>query len=209
MTPDRTVDPPLGRRSDRSTVGRRDRDSVSSSHTASDSRHGAILALQRQVGNRAVQRLIAGDELDELQRGGGAGSAGVAAPTAPPAALVRKALSLPGAPADGPTLAEARRAGAAVPAMRVVTGPVADAAAKAVGGSMFTVGSTIVAEDGAYQPGSPTGKRALLHELYHGYQQASGPVDGTSFGDGLSVSDPSDRFEREAEDFAGRVAGGH
>ena len=92
--------------------------------------------------------------------------------------------------------------------MRVVTGPVADAAAKAVGGSMFTVGSTIVAQDGAYRPGSPAGEHALLHELYHGYQQATGPVGGTSWGDGLSVSDPSDRFEREAEDFAHRAAGG-
>ena len=30
-------------------------------------------------------------------------------------------------------------------------------------------------------------------------QQRSGPVDGTPTGDGVAVSDPGDRFEREAE----------
>jgi hypothetical protein len=38
----------------------------------------------------------------------------------------------------------------------------------------------------------------LAHELTHVVQQRSGPVDGTPIGGGVSVSDPSDRFEREA-----------
>ncbi len=38
----------------------------------------------------------------------------------------------------------------------------------------------------------------LAHELTHVVQQRSGPVDGTPTGGGVKVSDPSDRFEREA-----------
>jgi hypothetical protein len=33
-------------------------------------------------------------------------------------------------------------------------------------------------------------------------QQRSGPVDGTPTGDGVSLSDPSDRFEQAAEEVA-------
>ena len=36
-------------------------------------------------------------------------------------------------------------------------------------------------------------------------QQRSGPVDGTAAGGGIRVSDPSDRFEREAATTAERV----
>ncbi len=52
---------------------------------------------------------------------------------------------------------------------------------------------------GAYQPDSPEGRHTLAHELTHVVQQRSGPVDGTSTGDGVALSDPDDRFEREAE----------
>jgi hypothetical protein len=39
-------------------------------------------------------------------------------------------------------------------------------------------------------------------------QQRSGPVDGTDAGGGVRVSDPSDRFEREAVATADRVMSG-
>ncbi len=39
----------------------------------------------------------------------------------------------------------------------------------------------------------------LAHELTHVIQQRQGPVAGTDYGNGLKVSDPSDRFEVEAE----------
>jgi hypothetical protein len=45
----------------------------------------------------------------------------------------------------------------------------------------------------------------LAHELTHVVQQRSGPVDGTDAGGGVKVSDPSDRFEREAVANADRV----
>jgi hypothetical protein len=45
----------------------------------------------------------------------------------------------------------------------------------------------------------------LAHELTHVVQQRSGPVDGTATGTGVRVSDPSDRFEREAAATAERA----
>jgi hypothetical protein len=47
----------------------------------------------------------------------------------------------------------------------------------------------------------------LAHELTHVIQQRSGPVDGTPTAGGIRVSDPSDRFEREAEHSADQVMG--
>ncbi len=57
----------------------------------------------------------------------------------------------------------------------------------------------------ATTPAPPAGQTLLAHELTHVVQQRSGPVDGTATGDGVKVSDPSDRFEREAAANADRV----
>ena len=48
----------------------------------------------------------------------------------------------------------------------------------------------------------------LAHELTHVVQQRSGPVDGTDAGGGIQVSDPSDRFERDAVANADKVMSG-
>jgi len=45
----------------------------------------------------------------------------------------------------------------------------------------------------------------LAHELTHVVQQRSGPVDGTPTSAGVKVSDPGDRFEREAAANAERI----
>jgi hypothetical protein len=46
----------------------------------------------------------------------------------------------------------------------------------------------------------------LAHELTHVIQQRQAPVDGIAVGGGLRVSDPADRFEREADRVARQVA---
>jgi hypothetical protein len=89
--------------------------------------------------------------------------------------------------------------------VRVHTGDTADASARSVSAHAYTVGADIVFQRGAYDPGTTTGKTTLAHELTHVVQQRSGPVDGTPMGGGVSVSDPSDRFEREASATAERV----
>ncbi len=71
--------------------------------------------------------------------------------------------------------------------------------AHAVQARAYTVGYDVVFGSGAYQPETPEGRHTLAHELTHVVQQRSGPVDGTATGDGVALSDPDDRFEREAE----------
>jgi hypothetical protein len=70
------------------------------------------------------------------------------------------------------------------------------------------VGSNVVFQRDKYDPGSADGKTMLAHELTHVVQQRSGPVDGSSAPGGIKVSDPSDRFEREASANAERVMAG-
>jgi Domain of unknown function (DUF4157) len=80
--------------------------------------------------------------------------------------------------------------------------------AQSVQAKAFTVGSHVVFQRDAYDPGSDQGRHVLAHELTHVVQQRSGPVDGTEAPGGIRVSDPSDRYEREASDVADRALAG-
>ncbi len=88
--------------------------------------------------------------------------------------------------------------------VRVHAGGSAASSARAVDAHAYTVGNEIVLGDG-HTPGSTGHERTLAHELTHVVQQRSGPVDGTPAGGGISVSDPSDRFEQAAEATADTV----
>ncbi len=74
----------------------------------------------------------------------------------------------------------------------------AEESAKAVNAHAYTVGSNIVFQRDRYDPSSEGGRVTLAHELTHVIQQRTGPVDGTAAPGGIRLSDPSDRFEREA-----------
>ncbi|BBZ62445.1 eCIS core domain-containing protein [Mycolicibacterium monacense] len=89
--------------------------------------------------------------------------------------------------------------------VRVHTDGAAHESAKSVNAQAYTVGSNIVFQRDRYDPGSDSGKHMLAHELTHVVQQRSGPVDGTEAGGGVKVSDPSDRFERDAVANADRL----
>ncbi|GAA4922176.1 uncharacterized protein DUF4157 [Stackebrandtia albiflava] len=89
--------------------------------------------------------------------------------------------------------------------VRIHTGPEADRSARSLNAQAYTVGTDIVFRDGGYSPGSDSGRHVLAHELTHVVQQRSGPVDGTDVGGGVQVSDPGDRFEREAAQTADAV----
>src|SRR6478609_4949638 len=80
--------------------------------------------------------------------------------------------------------------------------------AQSVNAHAYTVGSNVVFQRDKYDPGSAEGKTMLAHELTHVIQQRSGPVDGSDSGGGIKVSDPSDRFEREASANAEKVMSG-
>ncbi|HEU5003801.1 MAG TPA: DUF4157 domain-containing protein [Actinomycetota bacterium] len=148
-----------------------------------------ILGLQRTAGNASVASVLGAQEeerspvLDVVGSGGGQPlEAGVRA---------RMETSL----------------GHDFSGVRVHTGGKAAESARAVQAQAYTVGNDIVFGGSHYSPGTPTGQRMLAHELTHVVQQRSGPVDGTPTAGGIRVSDPSDRFEREAEDTADAVMG--
>ncbi|WP_425555719.1 DUF4157 domain-containing protein [Kitasatospora kazusensis] len=71
-----------------------------------------------------------------------------------------------------------------------------------VGARAYTSGRHVVIGAGGAD------KHTLAHELTHVIQQRTGPVAGTDHGEGLKVSDPSDRFEQAAEENATRVMRG-
>ncbi|MGW8766199.1 eCIS core domain-containing protein [Streptomyces sp. NPDC055815] len=86
--------------------------------------------------------------------------------------------------------------------VRLHTGASAARSARSVGARAYTSGSHVVLGEGGGD------KHTLAHELTHVVQQRQGPVAGTDHGNGLRVSDPSDRFEREAEANAHRIMAG-
>lgn len=94
------------------------------------------------------------------------------------------------------------RLGADFTDVRIHDNSGAKASAAEVGARAYTSGSHIVIGAGGGD------KHTLAHELTHVIQQRQGPVAGTDNGSGLKMSDPSDRFEREAEANAARVLSG-
>lgn len=137
------------------------------------------LALQRTIGNAAVADVMA-------QRSG-----------------VREVLRSPGRPLDESVRADMEsRLDADFGDVRLHTGSAAQRSADEVGARAWTSGSHVVIGQGGADG------HTLAHELTHVIQQRSGPVAGTDDGTGLRISDPADRFEREAETNATRAMSG-
>lgn len=135
-----------------------------------------------------------------------AGNAAAASVVEEERSPVHDVVSSGGAPLDeGVRTDMEARMGQDFSDVKVHTGDAADASARSVSAHAYTVGSNIVFQRGAYDPGSTQGQTLLAHELTHVVQQRSGPVDGKPAAGGVSVSDPSDRFEVEAASNAERV----
>ncbi|MEU4921880.1 DUF4157 domain-containing protein [Streptomyces parvus] len=155
-----------------------------------------LLALQRTTGNAAVLRML---QRDRHRHGPDCGHR---QPGAEPVqrSAVHDVLRAPGRPLDAPLREEMEsRLGSDFSDVRLHTDSAARASAAEVGARAYTSGNHVVIGDGGGD------KHTLAHELTHVIQQRQGPVAGTDNGSGLSVSDPGDRFEREAEANAVRV----
>ncbi|MFB6829630.1 eCIS core domain-containing protein [Streptomyces hydrogenans] len=153
-------------------------------------------ALQRAVGNGAVGAMV--------QRSRSA--APEAAEEGARSPVHDVLASGGGQPLDTATRGDMEaRMGADFSDVRIHTDAAADASAKGIGAHAYTVGNNVVFQREAYDPASPQGRTTLAHELTHVIQQRSGPVEGTEAPGGIRVSDPSDRFEREAVANAERV----
>jgi hypothetical protein len=141
-----------------------------------------MLRLQRTVGNGGVQRLAEESPVLDVVSSGA------------------------GRPLDEPVRTDMEtRLGADFGDVRVHTDDRAHESARSVNAHAYTVGSNVVFQRDRYDPASAEGRTMLAHELTHVVQQRNGPVDGTPAAGGVRVSDPSDRFEREAASTAERA----
>ena len=149
-----------------------------------------VMRLQRTVGNAGVVQLLGAEEE-------------VASSASPVHDVVG---SGGGTPLDAGVRSSMESAfGQSFEDVRVHTGDTASKSAESVGANAYTVGSDVVFRSGQFDPGSSKGQRTLAHELAHVVQQSQGPVDGTAAPGGIRVSDPSDRFERAADQTADEV----
>jgi len=146
-----------------------------------------LLRLQRQYGNRFVQRVVNHDRRDAAETGV--------------------------APAVEQTIHRARGGGQALdsavrtqmePAfrtdfsrVRIHTGSQADTLNRALHARAFTTGQDIFFKQGEYNPGSSTGRELLAHELTHVVQQQGGQVQTK-----LTLGQPGDKYEQEADSVA-------
>jgi hypothetical protein len=132
---------------------------------------------------RDIQRYAGNRAVSALLNGGGSG----------------QALD-PGVRAD-----MQHRLGADFSGVRVHRGAAAEQAASSLDARAFTVGSDVVFGAGAYDPGSVRGQQTLAHELTHVIQQRGAAAGASAQAEGLTVSDPNDRFEREATGVAAGI----
>ncbi|MBV9772855.1 MAG: DUF4157 domain-containing protein, partial [Gemmatimonadetes bacterium] len=95
--------------------------------------------------------------------------------------------------------------GADFGAVRIHTGPRADALNRSLAARAFTTGSDIFFREGEYAPGSAAGKELLAHELTHVVQQG-GSADAVQ--PKLVVGPADDEHEREADRVARAVVRG-
>jgi Domain of unknown function (DUF4157) len=122
-------------------------------------------------------------------------------PAAP--SLVRDVLESPGRPLDTATRSLMEpRLGYDFSQVRVHADERSAESARAVSARAYTAGTDVVFGTGHYSPGTSQGQHLLAHELKHVVQQSQKQVSGNPVGDGLSVSHPSDVFEREAREAA-------
>ncbi|MEE1805197.1 DUF4157 domain-containing protein [Streptomyces sp. BE133] len=148
--------------------------------------------LQRTIGNAAVARMV--EEEAEYSAFGQEDPQPIQRSTA------HAVLRSPGRPLDKPVRTEMEaRLGSDFSDVRVHDDSAARVSAAEVGALAYTSGNHVVIGGGGAD------LHTLAHELTHVIQQRKGPVAGTDNGDGLKVSDPSDRFEREAEANARRA----
>ena len=160
--------------------------------TASRPTRGAqsLLQLQRQYGNRYVQRVLA------LAR-----KADGEAEAAPEVEASIQQARGSGQALDSRVRAQMESAfGADFGGVRVHTDAGADTLSRALSARAFTTGQDIFFRQGEYNPGTSSGRELLAHELTHVVQQAGSTVQGK-----LVIGQPGDMYEQEADRVTERV----
>ncbi|HEX7317665.1 MAG TPA: DUF4157 domain-containing protein [Pyrinomonadaceae bacterium] len=169
----------------------------------------AIDALQRQYGNRYVQRVFSSgaretprtDAAATVQRQQAEGSSDS------PDTSATQLSSSSGRPLDtGTRDTMGSRFGQDFNNVRVHDDGAAHHAAKSLNADAFTTGRDIYFSQGAYNPSSQSGQKLIAHELAHVVQQNQGAAGAKP--QGFSVSHPSDPLERQADAAADAVMRG-
>jgi hypothetical protein len=154
------------------------------SEPTADPGAGGVLGLQQSIGNRAVQRMLAQRDDGSLQlddettdriseaRGGGQGLD------------------------DGIRDQMGTALDYDLSGVKVHTDAKADTLSRDLNAEAFTTGQDIFFRQGAYEPGSDSGRELIAHELTHVVQQGTGAV---SSGQGMTVNPPDDVYEQEAD----------
>ena len=165
---------------------------------SADGEKATLTTFQQQVGNRAVQRLLAQRSSD------GAASGGFELDDETAERINHERGS--GQALDTNVQAKMNEAtGQDFKDVRVHTGPQSHALNEQLSAKAFTTGSDIFFREGAYDPNSSGGQELLAHELTHVVQQRSGPVGGGS--GRMSVNAPGDAYEQEADSVAKSMGG--
>jgi len=120
--------------------------------------------------------------------------------------IVHEVLRSPGQPLDASTrvLMEPRFEHD-FSRVRVHTDARAAESARAVNALAYTLGQNAVFGAGQFAPGTTAGKQLLAHELTHVVQQAGG---GRQMQGEMTIDQPGDAFEQEADATARRVVAG-
>lgn len=149
-----------------------------------------LLRLQRDYGNRFVQRV-----LDVARKDEGDGE------IAPATEQAIDRSRGGGRPLDQGVRRQMEGAfGVDFGGVRVHTGAEPDALNRQLSARAFTSGRDVFFRHGQYDPGSSSGRELLAHELTHTVQQ-TGAVRTK-----LTLGRPGDRFEQEADQVAREVA---
>lgn len=148
-----------------------------------------LLQMQREYGNRYVQRAIAQARQSTTE--------------ARPALQIETAIERArggGRALDGGVRQQMEAAfGRDFSGVRIHTASEADALNRAVNARAFTTGQDIFFRSGEYAPGSSAGRELLAHELTHVVQQ-TGAIQHK-----LAISQPGDSYEQEADAVARAV----
>jgi uncharacterized protein DUF4157 len=158
-------------------------------------RRPTVERLAEAAGNRTFGRLVA-----RMRDGEGILPSGVVHPDVESAIGAARGGGRPLDSAIGARMAPAL--GESFADVRVHTGDSAAALARAVSARAFTVGNEVFFAPGEYRPGTSAGDELIAHELAHVAQQRGAPNAGP-----LTVSQPGDALERDAEALARDVTG--
>ncbi len=152
----------------------------------------AVTQMQQTLGNTAVQRVLA-------QRSGSGGGGEVDEETA---VAINQQRGSGGSLDAGMAQKAGQTMGQDFSDVTIHTDAQADHLSRQLGAEAFTTGSDVFFREGAYDPASSDGQHLIAHELTHVAQQgASAPnVQGK-----LTVNDPNDRFEHQADSVADTV----